>query len=105
MTNVVLEPTDEDHVAARLIGSLAGERLVAFRSSDLVGTDLKHAVDSCSHIFIMEELAWRFPDDGVLSEEGVDGAARLGRRRVWIIDPLVCRPEMAADVIAIGRAD
>jgi len=88
MTNAVLEPTDEDHVAARLIASLAGERLLALRSSGLVGTELKHAGDSCSHLFIMEELARRFPDDGVLSEEGVDGAARLDRRRVWIIDPL-----------------
>ena len=88
MTSAALEPTDDDHFAANVIASLAGERLLALRSSGLAGTDLKDAGDSCSHMFITEELARRFPDDGVLSEEGVDGAARLDRRRVWIIDPL-----------------
>jgi 3'(2'), 5'-bisphosphate nucleotidase len=29
-----------------------------------------------------------FPDDAILSEELPDGPARLGQRRVWIIDPL-----------------
>lgn len=29
-----------------------------------------------------------FPDDGLLSEETKDDGSRLGKRRVWIIDPL-----------------
>jgi fructose-1,6-bisphosphatase/inositol monophosphatase family enzyme len=29
-----------------------------------------------------------FPDDGVLTEEGVDDGSRLGKRRCWIADPL-----------------
>jgi 3'(2'), 5'-bisphosphate nucleotidase len=29
-----------------------------------------------------------FPDDGLLSEESADDRSRLGRRRVWILDPL-----------------
>jgi 3'(2'), 5'-bisphosphate nucleotidase len=84
-----LSPTDDDHAAARAIASLAGEHLLTLRRSGLAGNDLKTAGDAKSHILITEELARRFPDDGVLSEEGVDdGAARLDRRRVWIIDPL-----------------
>src|SRR5690242_3855220 len=33
-------------------------------------------------------LAEAFPDDAILSEETSDSAARLGRRRVWIVDPI-----------------
>jgi myo-inositol-1(or 4)-monophosphatase len=37
---------------------------------------------------IQAMLQRAFPDDGWLSEETADGAARLHNRRVWIIDPL-----------------
>ena len=88
MTSAAPEPADDDHVAANLIASLAGERLLALRSSGLAGTHLKDAGDRSSHMLIMEELVQRFPDDGVLSEEGIDCVACVDRRRVWIIDPL-----------------
>ena len=45
--------------------------------------------DRRSHDFIVEALAAARPGDAVLSEEGEDDvAARLGARRVWIVDPL-----------------
>lgn len=40
-----------------------------------------------NHILHRHLLA-AFPDDGWLSEESPDNAARLGKRRVWIIDPI-----------------
>src|SRR2546426_9391795 len=33
-------------------------------------------------------VAAAFPDDGWLSEETADSPERLGRRRVWVVDPL-----------------
>jgi 3'(2'), 5'-bisphosphate nucleotidase len=54
----------------------------------LAGAALKAAGDRASHEWLMTELAVRFPDDAVLSEEGKDDPARLDSRRVWIVDPL-----------------
>lgn len=81
-------PTEEDHEAAAAIASSAGERLIALRAGDLSGGELKAKGDASSHTFIIEELARRFPDDGVLSEEGADDGDRLRHTRVWIVDPL-----------------
>ena len=49
---------------------------------------LRKAGDRLSHEFLTRELADRRPGDVVLSEEGADNPARLGARRVWIVDPL-----------------
>ena len=38
--------------------------------------------------FIVAELRELFPDDGILSEELPDNAIRLGKTRVWMIDPM-----------------
>jgi myo-inositol-1(or 4)-monophosphatase len=37
---------------------------------------------------LRERLSGGFPDYGWLSEETADDGSRLGRRRVWIVDPL-----------------
>jgi len=37
---------------------------------------------------IQDAILTAFPDDGWLSEETVDSAERLAKRRTWIIDPL-----------------
>ena len=49
---------------------------------------LRKAGDRLSHEFLAAALAARRPDDMVLSEEAADNPARLGARRVWIVDPL-----------------
>jgi 3'(2'), 5'-bisphosphate nucleotidase len=77
-----------DHLAARTLAALAGDALLAARASGLPPAELKDRGDASSHDLLVAELARRFPDDGVLSEEGADDKARLGLRRVWIIDPL-----------------
>jgi 3'(2'), 5'-bisphosphate nucleotidase len=58
------------------------------RTGGLEGVALKDAGDAASQRFLAERLAAARPDDAVLSEEAVDGAARLVADRVWIIDPL-----------------
>jgi myo-inositol-1(or 4)-monophosphatase len=37
---------------------------------------------------IRRHVAAAFPDDGWLSEETADSTERLGRQRVWVVDPL-----------------
>jgi 3'(2'), 5'-bisphosphate nucleotidase len=79
--------TDEE-LAAHLAQE-AGRLLVAQRAGTLLeGAASGRAADQVANAFILAGLAeWR-PDDAVLSEESFDNQARLGRSRVWIIDPL-----------------
>jgi 3'(2'), 5'-bisphosphate nucleotidase len=37
---------------------------------------------------IVSGVRLEFPDDGVLAEESLDDARRLGKSRLWVIDPL-----------------
>jgi 3'(2'), 5'-bisphosphate nucleotidase len=37
---------------------------------------------------IVRALRERFPEDGILAEESVDTDRRIGRERVWMIDPI-----------------
>jgi 3'(2'),5'-bisphosphate nucleotidase len=46
------------------------------------------AADRDANTVIVAQLQAAFPDDGILSEESPDDGQRLGKRRVWIIDPL-----------------
>jgi 3'(2'), 5'-bisphosphate nucleotidase len=83
--------TGDDHVLARDLAALAGERLLALRAQGDQGggqDELRKAGDRLSHDFLTAELAVRRPGDVVLSEEGIDNSARLAARRVWIVDPL-----------------
>ncbi|HWS88846.1 MAG TPA: 3'(2'),5'-bisphosphate nucleotidase CysQ [Pyrinomonadaceae bacterium] len=44
--------------------------------------------DRAVNELIVRALRERFPDDGVLAEESVDTDRRIGRARVWMIDPI-----------------
>ncbi|ADY26133.1 inositol monophosphatase [Deinococcus proteolyticus MRP] len=44
--------------------------------------------DRAASELLMRELAAAFPHDGLLSEEEADSTERLGRERVWLIDPI-----------------
>lgn len=50
--------------------------------------DLVTAADHEASDLILAGLRSAFPEDGFLSEEAADDPARLGRERVWIIDPI-----------------
>jgi 3'-phosphoadenosine 5'-phosphosulfate (PAPS) 3'-phosphatase len=44
--------------------------------------------DLAADRIIRERLSDAFPDDALLTEEGVDDESRLTNRRVWIVDPI-----------------
>jgi 3'(2'), 5'-bisphosphate nucleotidase len=81
-----------DHAEAARIATLTGRLLVDLRARMLgEGTTsgmLKYAGDRSAHELIVRELEAHFPDDAVLSEEGVDDHDRLAATRTWIVDPL-----------------
>ena len=80
--------TGDDHALARDLAGQAGTRLLELRAKGGGPDVLRKAGDRLSHEFLVAALAGRRPGDVVLSEEGADNPARLGARRVWIVDPL-----------------
>jgi 3'(2'), 5'-bisphosphate nucleotidase len=46
------------------------------------------AADRAANELIVSGLEREFPEDGILAEESLDTSRRLGKRRVWMIDPL-----------------
>ena len=80
--------TGDDHVLARDLAGQAGQRLLELRAQGGDPDVLRKAGDRLSHEFLAAALARQRPGDAVLSEEGADNPARLGARRVWIVDPL-----------------
>ena len=44
--------------------------------------------DTIANEIIVQRLSQEFPHDGILAEESVDTERRLGKSRVWMIDPL-----------------
>jgi len=77
-----------DHVTAVDLAAATGRLLLGVRESGATGKELKDLGDRLAHEFLLAELTRRQPQDGVLSEEGVDGERRLSRARVWIVDPV-----------------
>jgi 3'(2'), 5'-bisphosphate nucleotidase len=80
----------DDHALARQLAVDAGRLLVDLRAaqSHLHPELLRDEGDLRAHRFIVDALRAARPDDGVLSEEGIDDLVRLEHRRVWIVDPL-----------------
>lgn len=81
-----------EHLDAARIATEAGELLLELRQS-LEKTDanvktVQDMGDRSSHEMITQQIARLYPDDALLSEEGIDNTLRLQARRVWIIDPL-----------------
>ncbi|MEN2789543.1 3'(2'),5'-bisphosphate nucleotidase CysQ [Sphingomonas oligophenolica] len=79
---------DDENLAA-LIADTAGRVLQVLAASELwAGAAKGGAADRLSNQVILEALRTHRPEDAILSEESSDDPMRLGRRRVWIIDPL-----------------
>ena len=75
-------------LAAQLAAS-AGRILLEVRASGMfTGKALGAAGDAVANRFLVDALRAQRPEDGLLSEEAKDTPERLGKSRVWIIDPL-----------------
>lgn len=78
----------DGELAARL-ASEAGKLLLDVRTSSLFeGKALGKAGDATANQFLCHAIRHLRPEDGLLSEEEKDNAARLETSRVWIIDPV-----------------
>ena len=83
---------------ARRLAEKAGVEILEHYALEIIaeeklGVDLHYepvtAADRAASRIIVAGLAEAFPDDAILSEEEDDVVAvRLGRERVWIIDPI-----------------
>ncbi|PLK22696.1 3'(2'),5'-bisphosphate nucleotidase CysQ [Porphyrobacter sp. TH134] len=75
-------------LAARL-AEIAGGLLMDVRASGMFdGKALGKAGDATANQFLCHALRHLRPDDGLLSEEEKDNPDRLGKSRVWIVDPV-----------------
>ena len=81
-------PISDGDLAAHL-ASVAGRILLDVRASGIFSNKaLGKAGDQTANQFLCHAIRDTRPDDGLLSEEEKDDAARLGKSRVWIIDPV-----------------
>jgi 3'(2'), 5'-bisphosphate nucleotidase len=71
--------------ASALVASFRGRPLDVQRKP---GGEPVSQADLESSELIVRRLRAAFPDDAVLSEEVADDGSRLGRPRVWMIDPI-----------------
>ena len=71
------------------LAEVAGKILLDVRSSGMFeGKSLGVAGDQTANQFLVHALRHQRPDDGLLSEESKDTDERLGKSRVWIVDPV-----------------
>jgi 3'(2'), 5'-bisphosphate nucleotidase len=78
-----------DAALAALLAHEAGQLLLRLQAEGrLDGKALGQEGDRAANRLLIERLRTERPDDGLLSEESRDTPDRLGKARVWIIDPL-----------------
>ncbi|MCB9914650.1 MAG: 3'(2'),5'-bisphosphate nucleotidase CysQ [Planctomycetes bacterium] len=83
------ETIDRDLHFAVQVARQAGKRVLALRKTGRWEDKMLADVgDQAADGYLQGALLGRYPDDGVLSEETKDSAARLSKARAWIIDPL-----------------
>lgn len=79
-------------VALRLAHE-AGEAIMGYYQTGVsvnhkAGDEPVTVADQAADDLIAAGLRAAFPDDGLLTEESDDDLSRLGKQRVWIVDPL-----------------
>jgi 3'(2'), 5'-bisphosphate nucleotidase len=88
MSDPMNAPRTDAELAAHL-AYVAGKLLLQVRSSGALSAKaLGNAGDATANQFLCHAIREQRPDDGLLSEEERDNAARLSKSRVWIIDPV-----------------
>jgi len=83
--------------AGAIICSLYGRGIAVVEKQDRADSPLT-AADTRANEALHRSIGSAFPDDGWLSEESRDSAARLTKRRVWIVDPLDGTKEFVREV-------
>ena len=79
----------DDAALAAHLAETAGRILLAVRDSGIFSClALGKAGDQVANQFLVHALREARPDDGLLSEEMKCDGARLGKARVWIVDPI-----------------
>lgn len=76
-----------DAELAATLASRAGDLLQGLDRAEL-GLKIGAEGDRLANALLVEALRRERPEDGLLSEEEKDSAARLAHARVWIVDPL-----------------
>jgi 3'(2'), 5'-bisphosphate nucleotidase len=78
-----------DAQLAAHLAQVAGRLLLEVRASGLFSPQaLGKAGDQTANQFLVHALREQRPDDGLLSEEMQCDGTRLGKSRVWIVDPV-----------------
>ena len=79
-----------DAQLAAELAQAAGAILLEVRRARVFDDDkaLGKAGDQTANQFLIHALRHARPDDGLLSEESMDTPERLGKERVWIVDPV-----------------
>lgn len=89
MSGTVDPKAMSDGDLAAHLAEVAGNILLAVRESGLFSAKaLGKAGDQTANQFLVHALREVRPEDGLLSEEEKDNAARLKKSRVWIVDPV-----------------
>lgn len=89
MTALVDVKALSDAELAAHLAQVAGRILLEVRNSGVFSAKaLGKAGDQTANQFLVHALREARPDDGLLSEEEKDNAARLDKSRVWIVDPV-----------------
>ncbi len=78
-----------DAELAAHLAEVAGRLLIEVRESGMLSLKaLGKAGDATANQFLIHAIREQRADDGLLSEEEKDNAERLGKSRVWIVDPV-----------------
>lgn len=82
-----------DSELAAHLAAIAGRILIEVRASGMFdgpenAKALGKAGDATANEFLCHAIRVARPDDGLLSEEEKDASGRLGKERVWIVDPV-----------------
>jgi len=89
MMEASVTPGMSDADLAAHLADQAGKILLQVRASGLFGgKSLGKAGDQTANQFLCHALREQRPQDGLLSEEEKDSEERLGKSRVWIVDPV-----------------
>jgi 3'(2'), 5'-bisphosphate nucleotidase len=78
-----------DAELAAHLAEAAGQILIQVREAGVFSPKaLGKAGDATANQFLCHAISEQRPDDGLLSEESKDTEERLGKSRVWIVDPV-----------------